>query len=86
MTLHIELPIEIEHAVRERALASGVDVATYVVNIVKDDVAEELVTPRKRRMSHEEFRNRIDRLIASHGIRHGHVDDSRESIYAGRGE
>ena len=31
--------------IRERALASGVDLATYVVNVVKDDVMDELPSP-----------------------------------------
>ena len=86
MTLNIQLPSGIEDAVRERALASGVDIETYIINMVKEDVLYEIPSLPKRRMSHEEFRARLDRIIQSHGISNGHFDDSRDSIYAGRGE
>lgn len=86
MTLHITLPAEIEHAVRERAFHAGLDVETFVTNVVKDEVADDLATPRKRRMSHEEFQSRLQKIMERHPISQHVVDDSRESIYAGRGE
>ena len=86
MKIRIQLPLGIEDAVRERALAAGVDVETYIANLVKGDVQGGMPSPPKQRMSHEEFRARLDTIIQSHGINNGHFDDSRDSIYAGRGE
>lgn len=86
MTLHITLPPELEHAVRERALHAGLDVETFLTNVVKDELADDLATPRKRRMPHEEFQARLRKIIERHPISQHVVDDSRESIYAGRGE
>lgn len=86
MTLTISLPTEIELALRERALAVGLDVETFVTNVVKDEVADDVAMEPRRRMSHEEFRARLQRIIDLHPVSHHFVDDSRESIYAGRGE
>lgn len=86
MTLQIHLPSELEAVIRERAIASGIDIETYVLNVMKDDVAEELATPATRRMSHAEFQARLQRIIERHPVSQHVVDDSRESIYAGRGE
>ncbi len=35
MTLHIELPREIEAVLQERALAAGLDIETMVVNVLR---------------------------------------------------
>jgi len=85
MSLNVSFPIEIESALRQRAAAVGKDVETFVREIVVEEMAEELhSSPRSH--SHAEFMSRLRDIIERHGITQGKFDDSRESIYAGRGE
>jgi hypothetical protein len=89
MTLHIELPVAIEAALLARAAAEGKDVSTFVT----EAVAERLAAPetetggRARAVrSPQGFAERLQALIDLHPRTGRPVDDSRESIYAGRGE
>ena len=59
MTLNIQLPSSIEDAVRERAMAAGLDIETYIVNVVKEDISDDVVSQPKRRASHDEFRAKL---------------------------
>ncbi len=85
MSLSVSFPAEVEAVLRQRASALGIDVNTFVREIVFEEVAT-IPTNRKRQESHIEFMARLDAMIQRHGIRCGNFDDSRESIYAGRGE
>lgn len=85
MSLSVSFPADIEAILRQRALALGKDVNVFVREIVFAEVAS-IVSDCKRQESHVEFMQRLDAMIQRHGIRNGHFDDSRESIYAGRGE
>lgn len=84
MTLIIHLPAEIEHAVRERALAAGLDLDSFAAKVLTEEIAE--APEPARRISRDEFQERLQRIINLHPIAKHFVDDSRESIYAGRGE
>ena len=84
MSLNINLSSELEHAVRERAMAAGLDIDTYAARIFAERLQEE--SAGLVRSIPGSFRESLQRIIAMHPTsRHG-VDDSRESIYAGRGE
>lgn len=48
--------------------------------------AEEENTPPVKAVSHDEFMATLRAIIALHPRSNGSMDDSRESIYAGRGE
>lgn len=85
MSLRVSFPAEIEAVLRERASALGKDVNTFVREIVSEEVAP-IPLDHKRPESHVEFMAKLDAMIRRHGIRSGGFDDSRESIYAGRGE
>ena len=85
MSLSVSFPAEIESTLRQHAAAIGKDVETFVRELVVEEVAEATESPVRRR-SHAEFKEKLDAMIQSHGIRNGQFDDSRESIYAGRGE
>ena len=85
MNLIVSIPPDVETALRSNAAAVGKDVETFVRELVIDDVSEVAASMQKRR-SHEEFVSRLREIIQKHGIRNGNFDDSRESIYAGRGE
>ncbi|HUQ71447.1 MAG TPA: hypothetical protein VM165_18105 [Planctomycetaceae bacterium] len=85
MNVNITVPAEMESILRRRAAAAGQDVAAFVQQVVTEELAGETVDSG-RSETHEEFRGRLRGLIQRHGIHHGRFDDSRESIYAGRGE
>lgn len=85
MNLSVNFPPEVEAALRQRAASTGKNVETLVAEIVIDDVAEQ-VPPRERSQSHADFMAKLHSIIELHGGSNGKMDDSRESIYAGRGE
>ena len=85
MTLTIELTGDIEQRLQEQAAASGYDVPSYVQHLLAESAAEDWPLPF-RGESPEAFMARLRAMIERHAVRCGHVDDSRESIYAGRGE
>jgi hypothetical protein len=85
MNLSITFPTEIESILRQRATALGKDIDALVREIVIEEVAE-APADGSRQESHTEFMQKLDAMIQRHGIRNGKFDDSRESIYSGRGE
>lgn len=85
MTLSIELPPDLENALRRRAEAAGEDLATFVRHVVTESLADE-EEPISAISSQSEFASRLDSWIALHPVLAHAIDDSRDSIYAGRGE
>jgi len=85
MNVSIHFPAEVESSLIRRAAAAGKDVETIVRDFVTERLAEDGPSPAKA-ASHEEFMARLDAIIRLHPVSNGSVDDSRESIYAGRGE
>lgn len=85
MTVNIDFPAEIESTLIRRAAAAGKDVETFVKEFVTERLSEEIPPPEKA-ASHEEFMSKLQRFIDLHPASNGSLDDSRESIYAGRGE
>ena len=98
MNLNVEFPAEIEQALQLQAARAGMDLSAYVRELVTeqlthqpssalDDPPESADDMQERRsaVTRDEFQSRLQAIIAMHP-RSGHVDDSRESIYAGRGE
>lgn len=86
MNVSVQFPVDMENALRNTAAAAGKDVESFVRDVVAERLTEEAPSSAGRRMSHEEFMARIRELVALRGVPHGHMDDSRESIYEGRGE
>lgn len=91
MTISITFPAEIETTLRRQAAATGKDLATYVQDVVteslvQDDLVQDDEAVPVRRPSPAEFAQRLESWIALHPILDHAIDDSRESIYAGRGE
>lgn len=89
MTLHIPLSDESEARLRALAEAAGQDVSRLVAEAIEekltllDDEARE-ATPRPR--TPEQWVAELRAWAASHPRRDYIADDSRESIYDGRGE
>ena len=85
MDVNVHFSPEIEAILVRRAAAAGQDVASFVEEIVAENLVEDSV-PVRSAASHAEFKARLQEVIDLHPVRNGTADDSRESIYAGRGE
>lgn len=85
MNINIVIPDQVEAVLRRKAATLGQDLNEYLERMVLEEAEEEFPVPPKGENA-EEFIVRLRAMIARHGVRSGHVDDSRESIYAGRGE
>jgi len=85
MTITIDLPPEIEKALRRRAKESGQDLATIVCQFVTESLEDEVHVPVTRR-SPEEIARWLDKWAALHPQLDHPIDDSRESFYVGREE
>lgn len=83
MTLHIDLAPEDEARLREWAAAAGKDVATFAREALQETLRREAESEDERpRLSTQQWR-----ALTASAKRLGYiVDDSRESIYEGRGE
>ncbi len=87
MTLRIELSPETEARLREQAAATGKDPAAFAREAVEEKLA--LFTEATTESSRLSVEQRIAEWMAwaeSHAPLGHDVDDSRESIYEGRGE
>jgi predicted transcriptional regulator len=87
MSLTISFSPEVEARLRERAAASGKDVPTLVREAVEEKLSATTpeIKPRNG-MSREQWLAEFNAWVNSHNPVGHFVDDSRESIYAGRGE
>lgn len=82
MTLSITVPDKTEARLRELAQAAGTDVATFVRDAIEEKIAATSApapTP-----SASDWSRQWRAWAASHPAAPNPVDDSRESIYAGR--
>jgi hypothetical protein len=84
MTITLDLPEDIATALELRAAASGQDVASLLREMVVENVQDEI--PVRRARPPEEFMAQLQEVIDLLPQPSGVIDDSRESIYAGRGE
>lgn len=85
--MNISIPItdQVEAVLRRKAAECGEELGEYVHRLVLEEAEEEWPTPPSNETT-EIFMQRLQSMIQRHAVRCGHVDDSRESIYAGRGE
>lgn len=86
MNIRINFPSEIETALLNRAAAAGQDVESFVRNVVTESLAEQDMAVPTKKQQPAEFRTRLESWIDLHPKLDHAIDDSRESIYAGRGE
>lgn len=87
MTFNFDLPPDIENSLRVEAAEHGENPNSYVRQIVIDRFVEvEVPTEFIPARSPEDFMARLQDVIDLHPTVTTFVDDSRESIYAGRGE
>lgn len=89
MTVTIDLPPDEERKLLSRAASHGQGVAEYIRRLVKQDLnafplAAE-ATPEQRAAAWDHWIAQA--AVAARNLPPGHLaDDSRETIYAGRGE
>lgn len=81
MNLIVNLPADLEASLKKRAEQAGIDLSTYVLQMLR---TEELSQPTN--VSDEQFAASLERLRTIHKAANPHFDDSRDSIYSGRGE
>ncbi len=83
MNLQVNLPADLEAMIKKRAEQAGVDLPTYVLQTLRASGDE---AGNSNPVSDEQFAASLHRLAAIHANANPNFDDSRESIYAGRGE
>ena len=90
--LNVPLSPEKEAKLRQRAAAAGKDVTEYILAVVEEDLAmsEEpspahLIDTRPSQQN-DEWEKALDAWAAGHPRLDRIANDSRESIYEGRGE
>ena len=86
MTLELQLSSETESKIREQAAAAGQDVAAFVLQAVTEKLADTESQHPILSQDEDEWLNKLRAAIARHPVVTHFVDDSRESIYSGRGE
>ncbi len=86
MNITVDFPTSIERVLQQQAAAAGKDVSAFIREVVTEKLVSVPKPVRQRRMSHEAFARRLDEWIALHPVLDHAIDDSRESIYEGRGE
>lgn len=84
MNIKINLPDKLESILRERAAKEGIPIESFVIQAVTERLADSNVDTNPISTSNfsqwlREWSSRFPKLDQP-------VDDSRESIYAGRGE
>ena len=84
MTLSIELSPETEAKLRERAAASGRDIASYARAAIEQKLAADNGggrAPASPRQGGQEWFARFNEWVAAHPPRPLLADDSRDAIY-----
>jgi plasmid stability protein len=82
----IELSPETEKQLRDRATENGQSVEAFLRQLAEQAATVKLVGPPSNRMTPEQWSAEFRTWVASHRPVPGSVDDSRVTIYAGRGE
>ncbi len=83
MNLVLNLPADLEAIIKKRAAQAGLDIPDYVVQTLRWSDLELTGEPS---ISNEQFEASLNRLRQIHAEVPAAFDDSRESIYEGRGE
>ena len=86
MTVKLELTSEIEAKIREQAAASGQDVEAFVLQAVAERLADVDSASSSPSRNGDDWVQKLRACIDYHPVVTHVVDDSREAIYAGRGE
>jgi hypothetical protein len=83
MNLMLNLPADLEAILKKRAEQAGLDIPAYVLQTLRGSDVE---LTGESLVSNEQFEASLHRLREIHSKVAPGFDDSRESIYEGRGE
>jgi hypothetical protein len=83
MNLVLNLPADLEAIIKKRAEQAGLDVPAYVLQTLR---ISDLGLNSEPLISNEQFEASLIRLREIHANVPAAFDDSRDSIYEGRGE
>lgn len=86
MNLRVNVPPNLEDILKTQANAAGKDVESFVLETLEQALVQSTQQPLKHALTHEQFREKLQHIIDLHPRGDSSMDDSRESIYAGRGE
>ena len=87
MTIQIPISTETEAKLREQARAAGKDITSFVVEILEDKLSfADASAEVNGNLSAKQRIAELRAWAASHRPLSYEADDSRESIYEGRGE
>ncbi|MBC7816542.1 MAG: hypothetical protein IAG10_06620 [Planctomycetaceae bacterium] len=78
MSITLQLSPEKQAALERLAAAASMDVSTYVLRVVQEEI-DERDEPRK--LSYEQWSKKFRAWQAKQTSHNPHFDDSRESIY-----
>ena len=84
MNLVLHLETETEIRLKQQADLTGKKPEVLAIEAIEEKLAQRPSSARQ--ISVKEWIKRFDAWVASHPSRNQFVDDSRESIYEGRGE
>lgn len=84
MNISIAIPEQVEAVLRRKAAMLGQDLSQYIEHVMIEEAEDELPVPPNGE-SVDAFMSRLRAMVKRHAVRCGHVDYSRESIYAERG-
>lgn len=85
MNLQLVVPYELEQQLKTRASVAGKDIATFVIDTLKDELLQDENTTVSK-AAHSSFSSWLSKWRERAPKTSNFVDDSRESIYEGRGE
>lgn len=83
MSLILNLPQDLEEALKRRAADAGLDVSTYLTGVLQRQDLNDLEVPP---MTPERLESFLRSMAEIHADAPATFDDNRESIYEGRGE
>jgi hypothetical protein len=87
MTIKLELSEQTEAQLLAQARVTGVPIEAFVRDAVEEKLAAAAGAAAPGKLTAEQRVRVLDEWVASHPARPGvKLDDTRESIYAGRGE
>lgn len=86
MNLKLRISADLERALKSRAAATGEDIESIVLKTLEESLADEDAERGRSQGSGGDFAAWLEAWINRHPIVSHTIDDSRESIYAGRGE
>ncbi len=84
--MHLEIPPDIEHWLKEHARNSGMSEQQFALKVLQEQAIEQALSPNgEHQKDHTAWMAELRNWSIDHPGGTHFVDDSRESIYEGRG-